>query len=136
MNHTNGTTDRAVDVVVLNELRRYQVPGKPDLLQELISLFNGGTEASLSKMQIALGSSDYKSISAEAHKMKSASGNLGAYQLAAICEKLETAAGGAQGSAPVPKLVAPLLSELIQEFGRVKGELETESKKGLLSEAA
>jgi len=80
---------KIVDLSVLEGYRDFQQLGEPDLVNELIDLFAEDTTARLSVIRQAVIDNDLVAIKKETHNLKSAAGNIGAFQMAGICGKLE-----------------------------------------------
>ncbi|GIV95785.1 MAG: hypothetical protein KatS3mg057_0442 [Herpetosiphonaceae bacterium] len=114
-------TADAVDRSILEELRRFQIAGEPDLIAELIMIFIVEAPAQLAaaRQSIVQGASD--NLQRLAHTLKSSSSSLGARRLAALCAELEQKARSEALDSAVP-----LLERVEQEFERVRRELENE----------
>ena len=111
----------AVDASVLAELRAYQREGEDDIVTRLIDLFVGQTADQLEAIRGALQQSDARTMGEVAHALKGASGTVGARRMASISEELQH-----KGRSGIIDGVEPLVSELEEEFSRVRLELDAE----------
>lgn len=111
----------AVDWNIIARLRNFQKPGAADLVRELVDLYLETTPASLATLHDGIKKNLPKQVKAEAHKLKSASGNLGLAQLARLFEQLEKLAN----SATMPPQAATVLMNIEAAFERVKNELNS-----------
>lgn len=78
-----------LNVEQLESLKDLNEPGEPDVISELIDLFEGNSPKTLSDIHQAIVDEDRDSLVGFAHKMKGSSANLGAEQLRALCFHLE-----------------------------------------------
>jgi PAS domain S-box-containing protein len=115
------TEDFAIDQQALAELRKLQMDGEPDIVQELGSMFLDRTPARIHAMKEALARRDANALKREAHNLKSSSANLGALRLSGLCKDLEILgrSGELQGA-------QELMEKAEAEFERVKTALESE----------
>lgn len=109
----------AVPVIDLETLRALldAVGGEPTILQDLAETFLADLETQLGGLQRALDESDIPAARRAAHTLKSTSASFGANALAALSERIETAA--ADGIMPGPAEV----DELAGQVHSVKTEL-------------
>ena len=115
-------TDSVIDPVVIAGLHQLRTPGKPDPLISLIDLFLSEALAQLDVMSDAVAKNDLSSLSrtiSAATALKGSASNLGARNLAALCDEIETTAKTWM-LADVP----PLLQRAREEFDRVRVALE------------
>jgi CheY-like chemotaxis protein len=105
----------ALDLEILDELRRLSVSRKPSFLSEMIERYLLDTEELVRAMHAA--KSDPAALSALAHRLKGASVALGARSLAGLCGELEARA------ARDADVVSSLLSEIERELTRVRTAL-------------
>jgi PAS domain S-box-containing protein len=99
-----------LDQNVLDELRKLEADGAPDLLADLIGLFQQETPPLLDSIRDAVATGNADKLRAAAHTLKGSSGSLGARGLAALCADLERV--GRSGSvAGAAALLAPLAAE-------------------------
>ena len=102
-----------LDEAVLADLRGYQNPGEPDFVTELIGIFGEDLTRNLLQINASLQAGDAQRVGQAAHALKGASGELGAWRMRKICERLELSA--AQGSiADAPAMVRELEDEAMQ----------------------
>jgi signal transduction histidine kinase/CheY-like chemotaxis protein len=102
--HGSGK-DEILDEEVLEKLKLFQRKGKPNLMIRTIEAYLAHTQKRVAAMRDALQEGDAKTLSRLAHSLKSASANVGAIQLALICERLEEIgmAGRLQEALPLMK---------------------------------
>ena len=111
-----------IDPVIIAGLHQLRTPGKPDPLAELIDLFLREASAQLDTMSNAVSKNDLSSLSrtiSAAIALKGSAGNLGARNLAALCDEIEQTAKTWM-LADVP----PLIERAREEFSRVRAALE------------
>jgi len=109
-------------MLVLSHLTSLQQPGKPSFVNNLINLFIEGTTKNLSALRKAAAEANPVVIRREAHSIKGSAGNIGALQMAALCQELEQKAH-LNSEAPI------LISQLESAFGRVVKVLESMRQK-------
>ena len=107
------------DREVLATLRELQEEGEPDILGELFDLFLQDTPTRLRAMREAVKLEDNEAVQRIAHSLKGSSANLGAQQMAAMCEDLERQARGGAAAAEV-------VTQLETEFARVQEAMQAE----------
>lgn len=78
-----------VDLAMLASYEEIQLDGKPDLIVELIDLYLEDAPRRVAVMQESLAKRDWLSLKREAHNLRGSSGNLGALQMARICDEIE-----------------------------------------------
>jgi HPt (histidine-containing phosphotransfer) domain-containing protein len=88
---------------------------EPDLIVELIDLYLEDVPRRFEVMRSAFAGNDYSDIKRQAHTLKGSSSNLGALELARICDQIELLEINAPESG-LPLLIA----QVEQEFSRVK----------------
>ena len=114
--------DAIVDPVAIAALRQLRRPDKPDPLAEFIDLFLREAPAALDTMGDAVNKNDVMSLSrivSAASALKGSAGNLGARNLAALCEEIEqTAKNWLLTDAK------PIIERTREEFDRVRAVLE------------
>jgi HPt (histidine-containing phosphotransfer) domain-containing protein len=79
----------AVDLDVLRSYEKIQLDGEPDLIVELIDLYLEDARRRLTVMKESLAQRNWLSVKREAHSLRGSSGNLGALQMALICDEIE-----------------------------------------------
>jgi HPt (histidine-containing phosphotransfer) domain-containing protein len=104
----------AVDLAVLADFEKIQIDGEPDVIVELIDLYLEDAPCRVGAMRESLAKKNWLSVKREAHSLRGSSGNLGALQMALICDQIEVIESGD----PFPS-VEVLISCLEQELGRV-----------------
>lgn len=104
----------AVDLAVLRTYEKIQLAGEPDLIVELIDLYLEDASRRLGVMKLSLADRNWLSVKREAHSLRGSSGNLGALQMALICDEIE----GLESRDPFPSIEA-LLGCLEQELEQV-----------------
>jgi CheY-like chemotaxis protein len=125
-----GLADRAaqkaieevIDPVVIASLRQLRMPGKPNPLVELIDLFLQEAPAQIQAMESAVAQNDYTSLARTlnaATNLKGSAGNLGARNLAALCDEIEQTARNWSLAD-----VLPLIERTRLELTRVRDALE------------
>ena len=118
----NRETDDVIDPVIIAGLRQLRTPGKSDPLAELIDLFLREAPGRLDAMSDAVARNDMMSLSqtlSAVTALKGSAGNLGARNLAALCDEIEQ-------TAQTWKLsdTQPLIESARAEFERVRAALE------------
>jgi two-component system, sensor histidine kinase and response regulator len=111
-----------LDSSALDRIRALERPGGPSLLGRVVSMFVSSSSAQLAGMREALGRGDLEAIRGQAHSLKSASGNVGATELARLAQALEQACERAERSA-----VQALIEQLFAAHPAVIAALETET---------
>ncbi len=109
----------AIDRASLDAIRALQAPGGDDLVAKIVRTFMEESARLSRNIEQAVAASDIEGVRANAHSLKSCSGNVGANQLAVLARDMETAArrgtlDDADGA----------LSELQAELRRAVAELE------------
>jgi HPt (histidine-containing phosphotransfer) domain-containing protein len=78
--------------VLPDELRQLAESGEGDLVQEVLTIFQGDTSKRLETVRAALAGNDRKELKNQAHAIKGSSGQVGATAVAPICQQLESQA--------------------------------------------
>jgi len=78
-----------LDQARLDMIRSLQRPDRPNVLKKIIELYQQNSPALLRSIRDAVSSGDNVLLQQSAHSLKSASANLGAVKLAALCKELE-----------------------------------------------
>ena len=119
---TQQAMDEVIDATVIAGLRQLRIPGKPDPLARLIELFLSEAPGRLDALQQAITSNDMNSLtraSGAASALKGSAGNLGARNLAALCDEIEQAVkSGFLADA------SPLVLKAREEYNRVRETLD------------
>ena len=79
-----------IDQAQLTSLRELQQPGEADFVTELIDLFLDEATSQLKALHGALMKDDAVEIQRVAHRLKGSSASMGAMQMAALFEELES----------------------------------------------
>ena len=111
-------TATVIDESVLDNYRRIQQPGKPDIIGRLVDIYLGNSPDILREISDAIVNGDMERLWQSAHSLKSSSANLGATTLAALCETAEEMGRNNQAD-KLPEMIA----EIEKEYARVSREL-------------
>jgi HPt (histidine-containing phosphotransfer) domain-containing protein len=84
----------AIDVRALDNIRKLQQPGAPDLLERIVALYLHDVPKLVQSMREAIAAGDGIVLQRAAHTLKSSSATLGALQLAKLCNEMEVQARG------------------------------------------
>lgn len=87
-------SDHPLDPDVLAMLRSLSPAEGPDVLLEVLALFQADAPARLAALDAALGAGDLPLAGRSAHAIKGGAGNIGARTLYAACKAVEDAARG------------------------------------------
>ncbi|HYM24765.1 MAG TPA: Hpt domain-containing protein [Vicinamibacterales bacterium] len=79
----------AIDWARVRMLRELQDEGAPDLMAQLVALFEEGTTTRLAGARKALRDGDFRSLRREAHSLKGSAGMIGANALREAAARLE-----------------------------------------------
>jgi CheY-like chemotaxis protein/HPt (histidine-containing phosphotransfer) domain-containing protein len=112
----------------LDNIRQLQRPGKPDLLEKIISLYMHDSPGLLNALRDALDRDDAEQVRMHAHRFKSGSANLGALRLAELCKQLEE-----MGRNNELEDALILLNRVETEFRAVSAALRHESTGGIVN---
>ncbi len=113
-----------IDPAVLAGLRGLQQPGTPDLLSQLVELFLDDAAPRLATLAQTLAQGDARALERQAHSLKGSSVNLGARQMARLCEQLE-----ALGRSGELRRAPEVLAQLEAAFDRARAALRAEVSK-------
>lgn len=114
--------EAVIDPVIIAGLHQLRTPGKADPLVELIDLFLREAPAQLDVMSDAVAKNNLSSLSrtlSAATALKGSAGNLGARNLAALCDEIEQTA-----KTWMLADTQPLIERAREEFSRVRIALE------------
>jgi DNA-binding response OmpR family regulator len=117
---TNETLDRRV----IAQFREADTPGAPDFSLMLIDEFIREAASQLELLGEAWQRQDVRALKAIAHSLKGSSMTMGAKRLATLCTQMEAHADSHPGGA----VTSVLMTELDQEFVKVREALEAERK--------
>jgi HPt (histidine-containing phosphotransfer) domain-containing protein len=115
-------SDSTLDIAVLDNIRRLQRPGAPNLLHKVVSIFLADGPELLQTMRGSIGTGDDTALLRAVHKLKSSSANLGAVKLAELCKALE-----AQAQAGQLGETESSMAQIDGEFARVQAALTQQS---------
>ena len=110
-----------LDQAVIAGLRELREPDEPDSFKELAELFIKDGWMRITRLERALADKDSPAAAATAHTLKGSANNLGARQLARLCQSLENTAKSADMTE-----AANILLELKGEFQQVEQALRAE----------
>ena len=113
-----------LDQGALDQIRRLQKEGKPDVLAKVIGLYLEDSPQLLENLREAVAEGNAAAIRTAAHTLKSSSANLGAKSLAELCKNLE-----AQGKAATLEGACELLEEVEKVYAAVCDALRKERQK-------
>ncbi|MFH2122259.1 MAG: response regulator [Pseudomonadota bacterium] len=120
-----GTLDAKslLDQRRLDMIRALQRPDRPNVLTRIITLYQQNSPALLRAIRDAVSSGDSVGLQEAAHSLKTASANLGAVTLAAICKELEDL-GQAEKAEAAKELVVKLEESFLEALAAFRVELE------------
>ena len=78
-----------LDPAALDELRRLEQEGDPDLVSQVVEAYLKSSSQLLDRLREAEADTDPAAIARAAHTLKSSSAQVGAHRLSALCKKLE-----------------------------------------------
>ena len=107
-------------------IRQLQRPGKPDLLEKIVSLYMDNSLGLLNGLRVAIDEGNAEQVRMNAHSFKSSSANLGALQLEKLCKQLED-----MGRHDELEGAPSLLGRIESEFRAVSVALRHESPRGI-----
>jgi HPt (histidine-containing phosphotransfer) domain-containing protein len=84
--------DAPLDPATLDMLRQLTRPGEPDVLREVLQLFQTDIAERLAALDAALSSGDLAGVARTAHTVKGSAGNIGARPLLDACRAVEDSA--------------------------------------------
>lgn len=89
--NTQLDSDRqpAIDFGVLDRLRAETFDGESDLVPELIEAFLADVPPACEALRVRVAAGDAKAVSADAHRLRSSTSNLGAPRMSVLCKQLE-----------------------------------------------
>lgn len=89
MSSPAGSSRSSVDFTVLRALRAYQQEGEPDLLREVVELFEQDARSRAAQLVAAIEAKDAEAIRLHAHSLKGASSNVGARKIERLARWIE-----------------------------------------------
>jgi len=87
-----------INVRALDAITALQRPGKPDLLEMVITLFESDAPKNIASLLSGLDDGDLELVRTSAHSLKSSSAYLGAGKFSELCRDIEHAAREGDGS--------------------------------------
>lgn len=96
---------------VLKELASLKRAGEKSFLREMVSIYLESSENRVQRIKERYKQKDFESIGKEAHALKSSSYRIGAYDLAASCQDLETLCNQNAEEAALQPIIEQTLSE-------------------------
>lgn len=120
---TSKIEPSVLDQEVLAELRKLDGPSGPTLIDELGVLYLESYADKLNRLRTAVAEKDGETLQRIAHQMRSSCGNLGATNLAQLCEQLDDLGGVATEEA------FALVEKIEIEAERVRNALHSEMTK-------
>ena len=124
------SSEPAIDYDALRQIAALGQGSSSDLLSRVVRSYLDAAPTMIEALRRAVDEDDYASISAAAHRFKGSSAQLGVERVADLCADLEALGknNGNGNNNDMPQGTAPaaLLSELEDEFGRVRAALEEE----------
>ena len=107
-----------LDPSVLAKLRQLTVPGEPDVLGEVLTLFLEEVPPRIARLRNAWASGNIEEMQRAAHSLKGSAGNIGASGMFDVCRQLDgLSRSGSLESA------ATLVDALDAEFDKVQTEI-------------
>jgi HPt (histidine-containing phosphotransfer) domain-containing protein len=110
--------DQPINPSVLKTLAALQREGRPDILSTLITLFLDNARDLLQDLEKGVREPDFALVGQASHALGSASANIGASPLAALCKQLEKLAREGKVPDPVERVAA-----ILAEFRRAEAAL-------------
>ena len=79
-----------LDLRLIDSIRSLNSEGRPDLLAELVGIFSETTPALLGSLDDCIVAGNAPMVQRVAHRLKGASGNVGARYMSRLCSELES----------------------------------------------
>lgn len=111
-----------LDPALLSKLRKLEAVAGAGLVREVIALFLGPLEARLGRLKSSVAAAACGALEEEAHALRGVAAQIGAAQVAACCEQLESA-GRNQDLRDAGEVIALLEAAA----GRARAALEKEA---------
>ncbi len=105
----------------LKNIASAQLPGMPNIVVRIINLYLESGPGLVADITRAVAEQDAQRVENAAHSLKSSSANLGAIELAQLCETLEF-----HGKSNQTEITAPLMEQLILLYNQTTAALEHE----------
>ena len=108
--HSDGEAGSSIDQVILDRIRVIEAQGSPGLLKTVVGYYISESPKTISSLREAVRANDLGTMQDLAHSLKSASANVGAQTVAALCKEMELAgrAGTTEGN---PELLLQMEKE-------------------------
>ncbi len=119
----NGSSKSHLNLELIEELRAFQILGEPDMIGEIVKILLDTAPVKITLLENHLQSDHIQAVGSVAHSLKSSALSLGAEQLGALCQAIETAAGEGRPLADVKLRLAVLLQQMRDEWTIVEREL-------------
>lgn len=112
------TSDRgALDPAVVDSLRQLTPPGEPDVLTEILTVFQAEVPRRIDRLKTAWRAGEAAAVQRAAHSLRGSSGNIGADALFEVCRQIdERAKRGELG-------IEDLVEALDREYANVEAEI-------------
>jgi HPt (histidine-containing phosphotransfer) domain-containing protein len=117
-----------INQAALDNIRQLQLPGKPDLLGKIVSLYMKDSPGLLNALREAINQGDAEQVRLLAHRFKSGCANLGALELADLSKQMED-----RGRNNDIDDALTLLARIDSEFRMVAAALQAETVSGVAS---
>jgi len=114
-----------LDQHALDAIRDMESPDMPDVLEQIVEVYLEHGQNQVNSLAEAIEASDIETQNRIAHNLKSSSANLGAHDLAALCQTLETATQRGPSDR-----ARELSAKIIDSFAKVHTALLAELAKG------
>ncbi|HNY10786.1 MAG TPA: response regulator [Candidatus Wallbacteria bacterium] len=105
-----------INLEVFSNLKKLQMPGKPDIVSELIEIFLCDTPPKLEELKSCIDRLDPAALRFTSHGLKSSCANIGAMTASRICREIEEFAKTEELSEDNKKYALKKLFELIKEY--------------------
>ncbi len=96
-----------IEMQAIENLREMQVPGEPNVVQEIVDTFMQGVPGHIEKLRNGAETGQFDELARSAHSLKGSAGFLGMREVRALCEQIEAVARAEQ-RADARRLVASL----------------------------
>ena len=115
----NSETMDALDLGILAQLAAIQRNGRPGFVERIISLFLQTASDLINDLEVASANDEAAALYQASHSLKPCSATVGAWSLAALCERLEgmTRSGSIQNA-------EARVEEIAEEYKRVEAALK------------
>jgi HPt (histidine-containing phosphotransfer) domain-containing protein len=107
-----------LDPSVLASLRQLSLPGEPDVLTEVLTLFLSEVPPKMTRLRNACSSGNIEEMQRAAHSLKGSAGNIGAQGMFDVCRQLDGL--GRSGNL---EAASTLVAALDVEFDKVQAEI-------------